>query len=209
MSTFRRRQIGRASLVVSIISIISATLTHQTAPFAALMVILGAALMGYLFSSLTIESNGDTLKWWYSARFWRREIRLTDVQSVAICRTPLWYGWGIRKIARGWLYNVSGRDAVELTMRDGRRIVLGTDRPQQLAAVLGASAPLPPPAAIMVSGSDVPVLLFRTKTSERSGDAERVPAAHAGPRRRARRLSHRRFLLPRACRAGDGRAQSR
>jgi hypothetical protein len=139
MSAFRRRQIGRSSLAVSIIAILSALVTLQAAPIAALIVVMGAGAMGFLFSSLTIEAGDGRLNWWFAFRFWRREIAMSEVQSIAILRTPLWYGWGIRKIAQGWLYNVSGREAVELTLKDGRRILLGTDRPHQLAAALGAA----------------------------------------------------------------------
>ena len=140
MSAFRRRQIGRSSLAVSIVSILSALLTLQAAPLAALIVVVGAGLMGFLFSSLTIEAREGKLGWWFAFRFWRREIAMSDVQSIAVRQVPWWYGWGIRRIARGWLYNVSGREAVELTLKDGRRILLlGTDRPLQLAAALGAA----------------------------------------------------------------------
>jgi hypothetical protein len=140
MSAFRRRQIGRSSLAVSILSILSALITLQSAPLAALIVVVGAGLMGFVFSSLTIEAREGRLNWWFGFRIWRRELALADIAAVAVKRTPLWYGWGIRKIARGWLYNVSGREAVELTLKDGRRILLGTDRPHQLAAVLAAAA---------------------------------------------------------------------
>jgi hypothetical protein len=139
MSAFRRRQTGRSSLTVSIISILSALITLQAAPLAALIVVAGAGVMGFLFSSLTIEAREGRLNWWFGFRFWGQEIAIADIAAVSVSRTPLWYGWGIRKIARGWLYNVSGREAVELTLKDGRRILLGTDRPLQLAAVLGAA----------------------------------------------------------------------
>jgi hypothetical protein len=45
-------------------------------------------------------------------------------------------GWGIRITTRGMLYNVSGRDAVEIRLDDGRRFRLGTDDPNGLVAAL-------------------------------------------------------------------------
>ena len=43
------------------------------------------------------------------------------------------YGWGIRWIPGGWLWNVSGLDGVELALVSGRRFRIGTDEPEQLA----------------------------------------------------------------------------
>jgi hypothetical protein len=42
------------------------------------------------------------------------------------------YGWGIHLTPYGCLYNVSGFDAVAITLRDGRKFALGTDDPHGL-----------------------------------------------------------------------------
>ena len=48
-------------------------------------------------------------------------------------------GWGIRLIPNGWLWNVSGLGAVELSLVNGQRFRIGTDEPEQLAtAIQGA-----------------------------------------------------------------------
>ena len=69
------------------------------------------------------------------------EGRLAGFQPV---RNPWYCGWGIRLGPTGWLWNVSGFDAVELTLTDGRRFRVGSDEPGQLVAALtrvkGASA---------------------------------------------------------------------
>ena len=36
----------------------------------------------------------------------------------------------------GWLYNVSGLDAVAITLRDGRKFALGTDDPEGLVTAI-------------------------------------------------------------------------
>ena len=51
-----------------------------------------------------------------------------------------WYGWGIHLTPYGWLYNVSGWDAVAITLRNGRRVSLGTDQPNELCAAIRRSA---------------------------------------------------------------------
>ncbi|MCE5252662.1 MAG: DUF6141 family protein [Actinomycetia bacterium] len=49
-------------------------------------------------------------------------------------------GWGIR-VGRlsGRAYNASGNQGVQLIMRDGRRILVGSQRPEQLLAALRAA----------------------------------------------------------------------
>jgi hypothetical protein len=47
-------------------------------------------------------------------------------------KNPWYYGWGIHLIPGGWLYNVSGWEAVELQMKNGNKYRIGTDDPQGL-----------------------------------------------------------------------------
>ena len=49
-----------------------------------------------------------------------------------------YYGWGIRIWfwPYMWIYNVSGFDAVEITMRDGKMYRIGTDVPTELEMAL-------------------------------------------------------------------------
>lgn len=45
-------------------------------------------------------------------------------------------GWGIRYGLHGRAYNVSGNRGVQLTLADGKRILIGSQRPDELAAAL-------------------------------------------------------------------------
>ena len=68
---------------------------------------------------------------------WRkRRVPLVDIQSAA----PVEYdpvseyrGWGIRSGPRGKAYIASGNQAVQLQLRDGSQILVGTQSPQELA----------------------------------------------------------------------------
>ena len=63
----------------------------------------------------------------------------SSVAEIVACkpiRIRWWYGWGIHLTPYGWLYNVSGLDAVAMTLRNGRKFALGTDDPQGLAAAI-------------------------------------------------------------------------
>ena len=61
--------------------------------------------------------------------------RLSDANPI---RIRWWYGWGIHLTPYGWLYNVSGLDAVAITLRDGRKFALGTDDPHALTTAIRA-----------------------------------------------------------------------
>ena len=43
---------------------------------------------------------------------------------------------GIHHTPYGWLYNVSGFDAVAITLRDGRKFAVGTDDPHGLITAI-------------------------------------------------------------------------
>lgn len=45
-------------------------------------------------------------------------------------------GWGIRGSARNRAYNLAGTAGLQLVLQDGRRVLLGTQRPAELQAAL-------------------------------------------------------------------------
>ncbi len=55
-----------------------------------------------------------------------------DIEACRAVRNKWYFGWGVRKIDKGWMYNISGLDAVEISMKDGRAYRIGTDEPERL-----------------------------------------------------------------------------
>ncbi|HET6897964.1 MAG TPA: hypothetical protein VFK70_06445 [Vicinamibacteria bacterium] len=49
-------------------------------------------------------------------------------------------GWGLRFGPRGRAYNVSGDRGVELTLDNGKRVLIGSQRSDDLAAAIGRIA---------------------------------------------------------------------
>ncbi|MFM2295959.1 MAG: hypothetical protein RLZZ350_2372 [Verrucomicrobiota bacterium] len=93
-------------------------------------------IAGWLFHSLTIEITDRELRWHFGIGLIRKRVALADIASVKIVRTNFCEGWGIHWSRFGWLYNVSGYDAIAVTLHSGKRFALGTDEPQVLAAQL-------------------------------------------------------------------------
>ncbi|HMS15608.1 MAG TPA: hypothetical protein PKA37_02135 [Planctomycetota bacterium] len=66
----------------------------------------------------------------------KKTIDLTHVSHMTPVRNRWYYGFGIRYVPGGWMWNVSGLDAVELEYLDGRRFRIGTPEPGLLADIL-------------------------------------------------------------------------
>jgi hypothetical protein len=82
-----------------------------------------------LFYKLRITIDDETLCALFGLGIIRKRVRLAEIVGCEPIRIRWWYGWGIHLTPSGWLYNVSGFDAVAITLRDGRRFALGTDDP--------------------------------------------------------------------------------
>lgn len=104
-------------------------------------VVVTLVITAALLTSLTVRVTPDRVDWRFGPGVVHFSLPLAEITSVAVARTPLWAGIGIHWIFTGWVYNVSGRDAVMLTKRDGSRVWIGTDEPDLLAAAIeGARA---------------------------------------------------------------------
>ena len=68
----------------------------------------------------------------FGIRLIRKWFKLNEIESCQIVKDPWYYGWGIRLTPRGWLFRVSGFNAVEIKFRKGKRFRIGTDVPQEL-----------------------------------------------------------------------------
>jgi len=82
-----------------------------------------------------VEITDRELRWKFGPGLIRKSVPLAEIVSAQPARTGP--SWGIHWSPRtGWLYNVSGFDAVAVTLRSGKKFALGTDEPQALAARL-------------------------------------------------------------------------
>jgi hypothetical protein len=86
----------------------------------------------WLFSTLTVEADNQKISFYFSIGLFGKKIKYSDIQSIQKVRNPWYLGWGIHWFGKGWLYNVSGFDAIELILRSGNAIRIGTDEPDKL-----------------------------------------------------------------------------
>lgn len=89
-----------------------------------------------LFYRLRVEVTREHLRFRFGIGLIGRTFPIADIASARPVRNKWYYGWGIRLTPRGWLYNVSGFDAVEIGMRSGKTYRIGTDEPALLTEAL-------------------------------------------------------------------------
>jgi len=64
--------------------------------------------------------------------FPKREILLRDIQSVELQEASNWWGSGIKKVRGGVMWRSWGRTVVVVEKRDGKRMFIGSDNPNEL-----------------------------------------------------------------------------
>jgi hypothetical protein len=102
---------------------------HRGPPFIVSIILLFCLV---LFYKLKITIDNEILCASFGLGIIRKKVRLEEIVGCEPIRIRWWYGWGIHLTPYGWLYNVSGFNAVAITLRDGRRFAFGTDDPHGL-----------------------------------------------------------------------------
>lgn len=111
-----------------------------------LFVTVGMLLIVLLLASLTtltVSISDGYLRLKFGYGIFRKEFVLSDIVSAKSVRNPWYVGWGVRLWLRPtrWIYNVSGLDAVEITLKNGKIYRIGTDEPAKLSAAISTSLP--------------------------------------------------------------------
>ena len=138
MIAYRHTQFGTVNVII-IIAILPLVFIPAwmagAAPFAWLILLFMLGILA-LFHNLTVTIDEEHLRISFGIGLIRKRFPLDQIESCQPVRNSWLYGWGIRLTPRGWLYNVSGLDAVELKMKSGKTCRIGTDEPEVLAAAV-------------------------------------------------------------------------
>lgn len=105
------------------------------------MVVLVAATV--LFNRLTVVVAAGVIEARFGFGWPKRVMDVRDIVGARRVRNRWYYGWGIRKIPGGWMYNVWGVDAVEMDLASGSKFRIGTDDASDLMAAIQLHTSLP------------------------------------------------------------------
>ena len=149
MTSYKHTQIGHLMLTVTLVvlgfftwaqiisraeppSPDSGTNFLVTAVMALIIFILAS------FTTLTVSIDKAHLRIKFGYGVFKKKFLLSEIASVKQVKNSWYYGWGIRwwPWPQTWIYNVSGFDAVEIVMRNGKIYRIGTDAPDELESAI-------------------------------------------------------------------------
>lgn len=142
---YKHTQISYLLLVVTIILLVlfawinisarAEAPSYDSGPNMAVTAVMGLIviiLASFVSLQISIDEKFLSLKFGYG--IYKKMFLLNDIVSAKTVRNYWYQGWGIRI----WLwpkmliYNVSGFDAVEIKLMNGKRYKIGTNEPKKL-----------------------------------------------------------------------------
>jgi len=137
---YKHTQIGYLILIVFVVvALLFGSILTQTGfnlPVIIFMIFILFILAS--FGSLQVIIDGNYLRIKFGYGIFRKKFSLNDVMSAKTVKNHWYYGWGIRGWLwpKMWIYNVSGFDAVEIKMKNGKTYRIGTDEPKKLEQII-------------------------------------------------------------------------
>ena len=132
LTDYRHVQAGTAMIALFSVPFaicMASAVTHPQLRGFQIGICIVLAVLILLFSSMTTRVTGAGLSWHFGYGFIRKHIDLRDIDRAEITRSTWIDGWGIHYTRRGWIYNVSGFDAVLVRQRNGKSMLIGTNDP--------------------------------------------------------------------------------
>lgn len=139
MQLYRRKQVGALPLAalgagVALTATLFILASESRVVSGAVLLILLLCMV--LFPALTVVVRTDELVVSFGSGVIRKRFLMKDILGARAVRNPWYYGWGIRLTPHGWMFNISGLNAVELDLRTKERFRIGTDDPQRLVSAI-------------------------------------------------------------------------
>jgi hypothetical protein len=149
MTTYKHTQIGYLMLAVTLAVLVLFTWAQITArseppsyysgtnfAVTAIMALILFILTSFTTLTASIDENCLRIKFGYG--IFSRMFPLNQIASIQSVKNHWYYGLGVRVWfwPYMWIYNVSGFDAVEIIMRNGKIHRIGTDVPKELEAAI-------------------------------------------------------------------------
>jgi hypothetical protein len=149
MTSYKQTQIGYLMLVITlaVLALFAwAQITVRLEPpsvdsgsnFLITAVMLLILLILTSFAALTVSINEKYLQVKFGYGISAKKFAINQIASVKTVKNHWYYGWGIKVWfwPYMWIYNVSGFDAVEIIMKNGKVYRIGTDDSKELETAI-------------------------------------------------------------------------
>lgn len=144
MSSYRHTQFGTLTVVllgtVAVVEIVVALVVGWLPILWSVTVVMILLLLA--FHSLTVDVDHERIRIRFGWGLIGRTYSIADVRDAREVTNRWWYGWGIRLTPHGWLFNISGFEAVEVEFASGKKVRIGTDEPRELLSAIRRAAAL-------------------------------------------------------------------
>ncbi len=144
MKKYSNFQFGWVVVIVFLIVIVWITIAYRfqwgnnpipKAAYIVFLLLFSGTLLSLYGITVNVDEKQIIIK--LGIGFYKRKIDLSSVKSVESITYPSYFGYGIRLITNGILYNVSGNHAVKLTFKNTKRVILiGTNDWDNLKAAI-------------------------------------------------------------------------
>jgi hypothetical protein len=144
MARFKFTQVGTFSLAIlipififSVVMLFTSGMNDpaQIPVFGILILIFLICLL--IFYKLTIYIDENYVGFSLGIGLIKKKYPVSEIKSCSAVKNSPFTGIGIRKILNGWLYNVSGLNAIELTFRNNDSVIrIGTDKPDEISQII-------------------------------------------------------------------------
>jgi hypothetical protein len=127
-------------LPILIFLVIMLILTGFNDPLPAIILIFVIVILVIcllIFYKLTIDIDDTHVAFSFGIGLVKKKYPLKDIAGCRPVKNNFLYGIGIRLTPDGWLYNVSGLYAIELTFTNKKsKVRIGTDKPEELSETI-------------------------------------------------------------------------
>jgi len=144
MAMYKHTQIGYLIIIVLCVTLIffasfyRVFIIETNTPAFAIFTMVLVMFMLASFTTLTVNVDEQYVLVKFGYGIFRKRFTVNEIASVKQVKNHWYYGWGIRLWfwPYMWIYNVSGFDAVEIIMKNGKVYRIGTDAPNELEAAI-------------------------------------------------------------------------
>lgn len=127
MNNYKHSQLGTSLVVLLTIPMVIVFFFSSGDPTVKITIYCIMSFLILNFYRLKTVINNEYITVSFGLGLIRKKIKLESIASVELLKTSILCGWGIRIMNDGTLYNVSGREAVKIKLKDGTAVAIGTN----------------------------------------------------------------------------------